>query len=91
MATSPSENAKTYIQMRAQREFKKRFDRACGYKGWSVQTALERVLEQWVDTIEREMGLYRASADPRPEFVQEGGAGDIKGDQPVPKREPRAR
>lgn len=54
MAKSSSENKKIVILMRSTPEFKKRFDAAREYKGWKVQLALERIIEQWIRDIEEE-------------------------------------
>ncbi len=42
------------IAMRADPAFKKRFDEALEFKGWSMQTALERILWRWMDGVDRE-------------------------------------
>ena len=49
----PSKKTKTYIQMRAEPDFKARFDAACEKRGWSIQVALERVLGGWLNLEEQ--------------------------------------
>jgi len=49
MSDSQTVKKDAMLAGRVSADFKKRFAIACAMTGWSVQTALERVLGPWVD------------------------------------------
>lgn len=68
MSKSPS--GKRYVQMRATPDFKARFDAAAEFKGWKMQTALERILGEWVERTEREMRTQGKQLPPLKPYLE---------------------
>ena len=54
MTDSTADEKLITIKMRATAVFKQRFDKACSFRGWSAQTALERLLAEWIYAVEQE-------------------------------------
>jgi len=68
--TAREKKSPPIIMMRTDPEFKKRFDDAADFRGWSMQKALERVLGKWIEEVEQERG-------PKPPPTQNPRDGDI--------------
>lgn len=71
-----SQTAKKTVMLtgRVPPELKKRFRSAAKKRGWNVQTALERVVTQWVMSEEEPMGMTGHISNPPPPGVRGLGA-----------------
>ncbi len=65
MTDSPTRKTKSIIMVRVSPEFKTRFDAACEHRGWKLQKALEKITQQFVETVEAEQRPAGGSVPPR--------------------------